>query len=62
MRRKTDLFTMEEQARITINTAVEKHMKLFKEDKARQEAIARKKKEEAAKRAAAAEAEKKAQQ
>ena len=53
---------MEEQARITINTAVDKHMKLFKEDKARQEAIARKKKEEAAKRAAAAEAEKKAQQ
>jgi hypothetical protein len=62
MRRKTDLFTKEDQARITVNTACEKHIKLFKEDKERQDAIARKKKEEAVKRAAAAEAAKKAQE
>jgi hypothetical protein len=56
MRRKTDLFTLEDQARKTVNASMEKHMKLFQEDKVRQDAIARKKKEEGVKRAQAAQA------
>jgi gamma-glutamylcysteine synthetase len=56
MRRKTDLFTLEDQARKTVNASMEKHIKLFQEDKVRQEAIARKKKEEGVKRAQAAQA------
>lgn len=35
MRRKTDLFTMEESSKKMINEAVNKHCKLFSEDKAR---------------------------
>jgi hypothetical protein len=47
MRRKTDLFTKETSSRTMINDALEKHIKLFNEDKVRQAAIAKKKAEEA---------------
>lgn len=57
MRRKTDLFTLEDQARKTVNAAMDKHIKLFQEDKERKEAVARKKQEEGVKRAQAAQAE-----
>ena len=50
MRRKTDFFTMKEQANVIVNKALEKHAKSFAEDKVRQEMIERKKKEERAKR------------
>lgn len=50
MRRKTDFFTMKEQANVIVNKALEKHAKSFSEDKVRQEMIERKKKEERAKR------------
>jgi hypothetical protein len=46
MRRKTDLYTKEENSRAMINAALEKHIKLFNDDKARQAAIAKKKAEE----------------
>ena len=35
MRRKTDLFTQEATAKTMINAALDKHTKLFNEDKAR---------------------------
>jgi hypothetical protein len=47
MRRKTDLFTQETTAKTMINAALDKHTKLFNEDKVRQAAIAKKKAEEA---------------
>jgi hypothetical protein len=50
MRRKTDFFTMKDQANVIVNKALEKHAKSFAEDKVRQEMIERKKKEERQKR------------
>jgi hypothetical protein len=47
MRRKTDLYTQETSARTMINAALDKQIKLFNDDKARQAAIAKKKAEEA---------------
>ena len=52
MRRKTDLFTKADQARGTVNQAMEKNIKLFQEDIVRKEAITRKRQEDAAKQAA----------
>ena len=49
-RRKTDLFTQEEHSKRMINSIMEKHIKLFSEDKAKQEAIKRKKAEQEAQR------------
>lgn len=51
MRRKTDFFSQEDVSRKMVNEIMEKHCKLFQEDKKRQDAIARKKAEEAAKKA-----------
>lgn len=44
MRRKTDFFTMKDQANVIVNKALEKHAKSFAEDKVRREMIERKKK------------------
>jgi len=35
MRRKTDFFTMKDQANVIVNKALEKHAKIFSEDKVR---------------------------
>ena len=35
MRRKTDFFTMKDQANVIVNKALEKHAKSFAEDKVR---------------------------
>jgi len=47
MRRKTDLYTKESEARSMVNAALDRNIKLFNDDKARQAAIAKKKAEEA---------------
>jgi len=53
MRRKTDLFTQEDVSRRMITSVMEKHLKMFSEDKERQAAIEKKKREEQAKKKAA---------
>ena len=54
-RRKTDLFTKEDTSKQMINQIMDKHIRLFKEDKQKQAAIAKKRAEqEAAKKAEAA--------
>lgn len=58
MRRKTDFFSMNDQAKSTVINALDKHAKLFSDDKVRQQLIERKKKEELAKRKEAEEAKK----
>lgn len=50
MRRKTDLFTFDDKARGIVNSSLEEHLKIFQEDKKKEQLIKQKQEEERKKR------------